>query len=60
MPKSLHDISMWAVRIAGAICASVLISGRTWGNTTLLILEGLFIIIWADAEYREYKSGRPR
>ena len=60
MPKSFHEISLWSTRVAGAICVFMLISGRSWGNTMLLLIEIFFIIIWAEAEYSEYKSGRPR
>jgi len=57
MQDMIHVVAKWAVRLAGSISAVMLISGKSWGNTTLVAIEVFAIAMWAETEYSNYKSG---
>lgn len=56
MSDLVHAISVWSVRVAGVVSAGMLITGGSRGDYTLIAIEVLFLVIWAETEYREYKS----
>ncbi|HDR2753937.1 TPA: hypothetical protein QCJ76_002540 [Enterobacter asburiae] len=56
MSDLVHTISVLSVRIAGVVSAGMLVTGGSRGNYTLLAIEVLFLVIWAETEYREYKE----
>lgn len=58
MAITLHSFTKWATRFAGAMSVLWLVSGRSWGNQSLIIVELFAIALWAENEYRLYKKKR--
>lgn len=56
MSDLFHSITVWSVRIAGVVSTGILVTGGSRGNHTLIAIEVLFLVIWAETEYREYKA----
>nr|DAO31976.1 MAG TPA: hypothetical protein [Caudoviricetes sp.] len=56
MKISISSLSKWAVRLAGSLSALFLLTGKSWGDMSLVTIEVLAIIMWAETEYRFLKK----
>ncbi|MEP8883528.1 hypothetical protein ABKV35_00340 [Enterobacter kobei] len=58
MALSSHSATKWIVRLAGVISLIFLVSGLSWQDQSLVIVEVLAIALWAETEYRAFKKRR--
>lgn len=56
MKISIVPLSKWAVRLAGSLSALLLLTGKSWGDTSLVIIEVLALFLWAETEYSVLKK----